>query len=109
MWFRMPDRFPLILLAAPAAGCGGQPEVKYQAGDRTAPAGQTEEWHFDKDVAGKLPAGAEVFGGIWEVRAEAEAPSPPLALCQTGTAKFPAIRLGDKVYADLTASVRFKP
>src|SRR5262249_53952238 len=31
------------------------------------------------------------------------------ALCQTGKARFPAIRLGDKVYVDLVATVRFKP
>ncbi|MDB5309428.1 MAG: hypothetical protein JWO38_3630, partial [Gemmataceae bacterium] len=80
----------------------------YQAGDRNAVTGQVEEWGFDKDEAGKPPAGAEVFGGTWEVRAEADAPSPPNALCQTGTTAFPAVRLGDKVYTDLTASVRFK-
>jgi hypothetical protein len=109
MWLRATTRFALLLLAVPAAGCEGKPEVKYQAGDRTAAAGQTEEWNFDKDAAGKPPAGAEVFGGTWEVRAEADAPSPPHALCQTGKAKFPAIRLGDKVYVDLVATVRFKP
>src|SRR5204863_808171 len=48
-------------------------------------------------------------GGTWEIRAEADAPSPPHALCQTGTAKYTAVRLGDKVYADLVAAVRFKP
>ena len=36
------------------------------------------------------------------------APSPPNTLCQTGRADYPAIRLGDKVYTDLVATVRFK-
>jgi hypothetical protein len=84
--------------------------VRYQAGDRTAGPGQAEEWNFDQDSAGKPPAGSEVFGGTWEVRAEADAPSKPNAVCQTATAEdFPAVRLGDKVYADLVATVRFKP
>ena len=91
------------------AGCGGTPQVKYQPKDANAAAGETVEWSFDKDTAGKLPAGAEVFSGNWEVRAETDAPSPPNVLCQSATADFPAIRLGDKLFADLTATVRFKP
>lgn len=90
------------------AGCGGTPQVKYQPGDQNASAGQTMEWTFDSDPAGKPPAGAEVFSGTWEVRAEADAPSSPNVLRQSATADFPAIRLGDKVYTDLTATVRFK-
>src|SRR5438309_904801 len=99
----------LLTLAGLSAGCGGKPQVRYQTGDRTAVAGQIEEWTFDKDAAGKLPSGAEVFGGTWEVRAEGDAPSSPNVLCQTATAEYPAIRLGDKVYTDLVATVRFKP
>src|SRR5438552_15866027 len=98
----------LLALAGLSAGCGGTPQVKYQPGEQTATAGQTEEWNFDKDAAGKPPAGAEAFGGTWEVKAESDAPSSPNVLCQSATAKFPAIRLGDKVYADLVATVRFK-
>lgn len=98
-----------LLFAGLSAGCGGTPQVKYQAGDRTAVAGQVEEWTFDNDAAGKSPAGTEVFGGTWEVRAESDAPSLPNALCQAATAEYPAIRFGDKVYADLVATVRFKP
>src|SRR5438876_1919634 len=96
-------------LVVAVTGCGGTPQAKYQSKDANAPAGQTVEWNFDKDTAGKPPAGAEVFSGTWEVRAEADAPSAPHALCQTATADFPAIRLGDKIYSDLTAAVRFKP
>jgi Domain of Unknown Function (DUF1080) len=97
-----------VLLIA-VAGCGGTPQVKYVSKDANAPAGQTAEWNFDKDSAGGLPAGAEVYSGTWQVRTEADAPSPPNVLCQTATADFPAIRLGDKIYSDLTATVRFKP
>src|SRR6266567_490663 len=95
----------LLSLAGLCVGCGGTPQVKYHAGDRNAVAGQVEEWTFDKDTVGKPPAGAEVFGGTWEVKAEPDAPSPPHVLGQSATAEFPAIRFGEKVYADLVATV----
>lgn len=66
-------------------------------------------WSFDMDAIGGVPAGAEVFSGEWAVRAEADAPSPPNVLCQSGTAQFPALALGDAVYTDLAMSARFKP
>jgi hypothetical protein len=56
-----------------------------------------------------LPSGAQVFSGEWAVRPEADAPSPPNALCQTGKADFPAIRLDNAVYTDLALVTRFKP
>lgn len=90
-------------------GCGGTPQAKYQPGDVNASAGETAEWNFDTDTAGKPPTGAEVFSGTWEVRAEADAPSAPQVLCQSATADFPAIRLKSKIYSNLTATVRFKP
>jgi hypothetical protein len=99
----------LLTLAGLSAGCGGTPQVKYQAGDKNAAAGQVEEWTFDKDAAGKPPTGVEVFGGTWKVKAEPDAPSAPNVLCQSATAEFPALRFGEKVYTDLTATVRFKP
>lgn len=99
----------ILALAGLSAGCGGTPQVRYQAGDKNAAAGQVEEWIFDKDTAGKPPSGAEAFGGTWEVKAEPDAPSAPNVLCQSATAEFPAIRFGEKVYADLVATVRFKP
>jgi len=99
----------IVALVGLLAGCG-KPQVRYQPDDRTAVASQTEEWTFDKDAAGKSPTGSEVFGGAWEVRPEADAPSKPNALCQTATGEdFPAILLGNTVYTDLTATVRFKP
>jgi hypothetical protein len=99
----------VLLLAAGITGCGGKPQVRYQTGDRTAVVGRVEEWNFDTDEAGNPPAGAEVYGGTWVVRSEGDAPSPPNALCQTGEADFPALRLGGAVYTDLAASVRFRP
>ena len=43
------------------------------------------------------------------MRAESDAPSPPNALCQTGSAEFPAVSLDTKAYTDLTLITRFKP
>jgi hypothetical protein len=100
----------IVVLAGLAAGCEAKPQVRYQAGDDSAPSGQTEEWTFDKDATGGPPAGTDVFGGRWEVRAEPDATSRPNAVCQTATGEeFPAVRLGHQVYRDLVASVRFKP
>ena len=42
------------------------------------------------------------------MRAEADAPSAPNALCQTAIAEFPAIALSGKVYTNLVMSARFK-
>src|SRR5262249_20400237 len=66
-------------------------------------------WSFDNDPVSGLPEGAEVYSGNWAVRAEADAPSQPNALCQTGTATFSAIALGDAVYTDVVMTTRFKP
>jgi hypothetical protein len=67
------------------------------------------KWSFDADPVGGLPSGAQVFSGTWAVRAEADAPSPPNALCQTGEADFPAIVLDPKPYTDVIIVARFKP
>lgn len=64
---------------------------------------------FDKEQAGRLPAGATVFAGNWAIKAEHDAPSLPNALCQTGNADYPALSLSDKVYGDVTVTTRFKP
>src|SRR5207244_12266949 len=66
-------------------------------------------WTFDGDATGGVPAGAEVFSGSWVVRAEADTPSKPNALCQVGSAEFPAVALGPTVYGDATVTLRFKP
>jgi hypothetical protein len=67
------------------------------------------EWSFDADAEGALPAGVEIFSGAWAVRTEPDAPSQTHALCQTGTAQFPALALSEAVYGDLTLTARFKP
>src|SRR5207245_4239050 len=61
------------------------------------------------DLVGSLPSGAHAYSGQWAVRAESDAPSPPNALCQTGSAEFPAVSLDTKAYTDLTLITRFKP
>ena len=58
---------------------------------------------------GGLPNGAQVFAGHWVVRNEADAPSQPNALCQTGGAEFPALQLDAGPHADLSLTTRFKP
>ena len=88
------------------SACEGTPAVKYQS---PPPSAAADSWNFDGDAAGGLPAGAELFSGNWVVRAEADAPSKPNALCQVGESEFPAIALGTAVYGDLTVTMRFKP
>ncbi|HEV8654004.1 MAG TPA: family 16 glycoside hydrolase [Candidatus Limnocylindria bacterium] len=92
----------VILLSA----CEGTAAVKYQSPPPSAAPGV---WNFDSDATGGAPAGAEIFSGTWVVRAEADAPSKPNALCQVGDAEFPALALGSGVYGDLTITIRFKP
>src|SRR6266851_830316 len=58
-----------------------------------SPGGAMGKWAFDSDLVGGLPSGAQAFSGEWAVRAESDAPSPPNALCQTGSAEFPAVSL----------------
>ncbi len=92
------------------SGCiGNQPTVKYQPGNQTAIPAQVVHWNFDTDPVGGLPQGANVFSGNWAVRAEADTPTPPNALCQAGTAEFPALSLSDTVYSDVIVSTSFKP
>lgn len=69
----------------------------------------TEQWSFDNTANGKLPPGAQVYTGIWSVRAERGTPSAPHALCQNGIAEYPAIVLGNSIYSDVKVSTSFKP
>jgi hypothetical protein len=85
---RKMSKTTIMLFAAIATLCGQSSVVAGQG-----PPGKTSEWAFDKDPVGGPPAGATVFSGNWAVRAEAGAPSPPNALCQTGAAEFPALSL----------------
>ncbi len=99
-----------IIVVFILSGCTkSQATVKYQPGDKNVTTGQTLQWTFDSDPVGGLPAGAHLFNGTWAVRKEAGAPTPSNALCQTGTARFPALSLSDKVFTDLIVTVRFKP
>ena len=96
----------LLLLAT--ACSGARAAVRYQAGDSSPPA-EPMVRHFDAAPSDATSTFGTVFSGTWEVRAEADAPSPPNALCQTGTATFPAVSLGNAVFGDVVATTRFKP
>lgn len=95
-----------VALVVTLPACEGTPAVRYQG---PPPSAAPAAWSFDGDAAGGLPAGAEIFSGSWVVRAEADAPSKPNALCQVGDAEFPALALGTGIYGDLTVALRFKP
>ncbi len=102
-----PICFVMILLLV---GCGGgKASVKYSPADQSTSPNQAMHLTFDTDAVGALPQGATVFSGTWVVRADADAPSPPNALCQTGSAEFPALSLGPTVSTDSVITVRFKP
>ena len=95
----------LVTLIALLAACEGTPSVAYQT---AMPNAVGSSRNFDTDTAGAL-AQSEPFSGTWIVRAEADAPSKPNALCQIANAEFPAIVLDTAVYGDVTVTVRFKP
>jgi hypothetical protein len=103
MWYCSGLSMIVVLLLTTCVGA--PPAVRYQASQGGVPM----NWEFDAEPAGNLPAGSEVFSGTWAIRAEADAPSPPHALCQSGTAQFPALALSDAPYGDLVLSTRFKP
>lgn len=95
--------FVAILIAscassAPPASSSPRPEGTARA-----------SWAFDRDAAGEIPAGATTFGGQWSVRAEAGAPSAPNALCQSGTAEFPAIALSLERRDNVSLAAKVKP
>lgn len=98
-----------VVLAASLASCsnptgGGQTSVTPTGS--VASAGHTERLAFDGDTS--LPATATIFDGTWAVRAEDGTGSAPNALCQTGTATFPAVALSGENYRDGVFAVRFK-
>ena len=101
---RLPATWFVLLIVLSA--CEGTPSLKYQSPPPNAASGS---WNFDSETTGGTPAGVEVFSGNWVVRAEADAPSKPNALCQVGESEFPAIALGTGVYGDFTVTMRFKP
>jgi hypothetical protein len=100
-------RLSLILDASLiVASCGGPAVISYTS---AAPNAAAAAWNFDRDAAGSGPQGSGSFSGQWAVRAESDAPSEPNALCQTGSATFPAIVLTTTEYGDVVVTVRFKP
>jgi len=103
---RLSSSIVLALTFAAVLGCEGTAAVKYQS---PPPSAGPSSWNFDSDAGGSAPSGAEVFAGTWVVRAQADAPSKPNVLCQTGNAEFPAVALGTALYADVTVTMRFKP
>jgi len=46
---------------------------------------QATLWTLDKEQTGKLPAGATVFAGNWEIRAESDAPVRPMHFVKLDT------------------------
>jgi len=111
---RRPGALVVLVAALLLAGCGGQ--VGTTAGVPTRPtmasttgAAGAARWSFDGDPAGGPPPGMTAFSGTWAVRAEPGAPSAPNALCQTGTAEFPALVLDDAAYTDVVLTARVKP
>jgi len=90
----------------------GTPLVRYQSEDIGSSA-EPMLWSFDDLAEGDMPDGSEVLSEIrlggWGVRPEADAPSVPNALCQTGMGEFPAMALGPAVLGDLVMTARFKP
>jgi hypothetical protein len=99
----------LSTLLVACVGATGSVASRYATMDQSLPAGSRTTWNFDDLVPGVVPAGLQMVSGTWAVRAEADAPSPQNALCETGTAVWPVLLLGDDVYSDLDLSVRFKP
>src|SRR5262245_45757192 len=92
----------LITIAGP-----GRAMARYHATDvRTEQ--EVLAWNFDDLGEGDLPGSSEVLSetrfGSWAARAEADAPSSPNALCQTGVGEFPAMALSEVVLGDLHMS-----
>lgn len=99
-----------LALAAVVGGVLGVEPLRAQRASAAQPAaGQVTQWTFDAEKAGGLPPGAQVFSGTWVVRTEPGTPSRPNALCQTGTAEFPALALSGTVYSNVVVEATFKP
>ena len=96
------------VLLSTLLAAGPQLAARAQSDDQDNPP-EALGWSFDADPVGGLPDGAEVFDGTWAVQAQTDAPSPPNALCQTGTAEFPALALRDQTFGDVVVTTQFKP
>jgi hypothetical protein len=100
------SRLAAVVLVIVSAACAGPATITYSS---AAPGASSVMTSFDQDATGAAPNGSEVFAGQWVVRAEADTPSKPNALCQTGSATFPAIALSATVFAEVAVTVKFKP
>ena len=97
----------LVILLTLIMQSHAQPTAFAQPGAAN-PGGPTRTWTFESDPIGGLPRGAVVFSGTWVVRTDADAPSGTHVLCQTGTATFPVLLLGDVMFTNVALSTRFK-
>jgi 3-keto-disaccharide hydrolase len=111
----------IVACSAPNGSSGAEannpvaPEVPAPAQE----PGKSFVYNFDTDTSGKLPAkfhGALTgrgVAGVWEVKADSSAPSPPNVLAQTSTDKtsyrFPVAIADEGSFRDLDLSVKFKP
>ena len=98
----------VVLLLAGCSGPQPNPQSIPQVDPRTRPT-TVVHWTFDADRAGGPPQSAEAISGTWSVQAQADAPTQPNALCQTGTAGPSVLALANTAYADAVLSARFKP
>jgi len=101
-------RAPAAIACLLVAACTGSGVTDASASAR-ADGGARTEWTFDREPSDGSPSGAIVFSGGWLIRAEADAPSMPNALCQTGNAEFPAIALSMDPRKDVSVTARVKP
>jgi hypothetical protein len=99
----------MLAVAIALAACSAPPPAGPSGPTTSNERFQPTTWNFDRDAAGALPAGAKSFAGQWAVRAEAGTPSPPNALCQTASADFPALQLGDETHRDMSLTAQVKP
>lgn len=74
-----------------------------------ARAADRMQWNFDEGPVDGLPSGMRSLSGKWAIHAEADAPTPPNALCQTARGQHPALLLSDNAYGNLSLTTRFKP
>jgi hypothetical protein len=100
-----------VALTALLVACLGRAAAtpRYVPADQSLPPGSELHWDFDATPDGGLPDGVEVVSGSWGTQPQADAPSPPNALCQSAYARWPVVLLSHDIYADFDLSARFKP
>ncbi len=102
--------YQVFVLFLVLVGCStGRATVTVQPNSVDVAPGAAMRWNFDADSVNSLPKNMTVFSGTWLIRTEANAPSSPNALCQTGNAEFPALSLSDSVYQDFKLTAQVKP